>query len=432
MSTPTPDSQKIAVEQSLLGALMLDQKAYWRVVGEVGEDDFSHRQHRLIFRAICEVMRAGADPDAITVSDWLQSSRELEAAGGPAYLGSLANNAPSAANILSYARIVHDHAKQRRARKTLTDALARLDTGESLGDVIGSVFAALETDAAGESSATFAAMLDEAMTAAEKAAEAGGRLQGMSTTFPTLDRLTGGLHGPRLVILGGRPGTFKSALAWQIICKAAKHKTPCGIVSLEMGAAEMGARAIANELRLDGQALAHGRREIITAAKHGLAAMRDWPLYADFASANAGRVTARILEWRHKHGIQLAVIDHIQLIERGKGTNRHQDLSEFSRAMKQLAMRLDMPILLVSQISRDVEREGRRPINADLRESGDLEQNADIILFTYKDTSGAEDRYELLLSKQRNGPANRIIDMWINGSSYRVGEIDEARMAMAV
>lgn len=432
MSAPTPERQNIAAEQSLLGGLMLDSGAYWRVVGEVSEDDFTRREHRLIFRAIREVMRVGADPDAVTVSDWLQSSGELESAGGLAYIGSLANNTPSAANALSYARIVRDHAKQRRARTTLADALTRIEQGESLNDVIGSVFAALETDTAGDSSQDFAAMIDQAVTAAEKASDTGGRLQGISTTIPTLDRLTGGFHGSRLIILGGRPGTYKSALAWQILCKAAKRKTPCGIISLEMGAAEMGTRAIANELKLDGQGFAFGNRAIIEAAKKGVTAMRDWPLYADFASANIGRVTARLLEWRHKHGIQLAVIDHIQLTERGKGTNRHQDLSEFSRSMKQLAMRLNMPIMLVSQISREVERENRRPINADLRESGDLEQNADIILFTHKDTSNTEDRYELLLSKQRGGPANRIIDMWVDGPHFRVGEIDEARMAVAV
>jgi replicative DNA helicase len=199
-----------------------------------------------------------------------------------------------------------------------------------------------------------------------------------------------------------------------------------------MGAAEMGTRAIANELKLDGQGLAFGNRSVIEAARKGAAAMRDWPLYADFTSANIGRVTARLLEWRHKHGIQLAVVDHIQLTERGKGTNRHQDLSEFSRAMKQLAMRLDMPILLVSQISREVEKEGRRPFNADLRESGDLEQNADIILFTHRVVDDDEgDRYELLLSKQRNGPGGKVIDMWVDGRSYRVGEMNEARTGIS-
>lgn len=419
-----PD-QNVAAEQCLLGGLMLDSRAFWRVIGEVGEDDFTRREHRLIFRAICEVMRAGADPDPVTIDDWLTSAGESEAAGGLAYIGSLANNTPSAANVLSYARIVRDHAKQRRARKTLAEALARIDQGESLSDVIGDVFAALETDTAGESSVDLAAMIDAAMSAAEKAADAGGCLQGISTTFPTLDRLTGGFHGPRLIILGGRPGTFKSALAWQIVCHAAKRKTPCGIISLEMGAAEMGSRAIANELQIDGQGLTFGNRTLIEAAKKGAATMRDWPLYADFASANIGRVTARILEWKHRFDIQIAVIDHIQLTERGKGTNRHQDLSEFSRAMKQLAMRLDIPIMLVSQISREVEREGRRPMNADLRESGDLEQNADIIMFTNRDTSGDHDRYELLLSKQRGGPANRIIDMRVQGESYRVSEPNE-------
>lgn len=430
-----PDAHMgMRTEQALLGALMLDPDAYWRILSHVADDDFAKPEHRLIYRAIRNLQNGDGGCDSVTVSEWLAREGEIEAAGGMTYVMGLHNNAPSSANVVAYAKSVRDQAKQRRAVLCLKNALTRIEQGEPHDEVVGSVFAGLETDAAGDASTSVGQAVDLALAAARRAAElrATGKILGVSSTLPSLNRLTGGFHGSRLVVLGGRPGTYKSALVWQILCRAGANGIPVGMISLEMDAAELGARALANALMLNGQDLALGNREALEAAQNDAGKLRGWPIYLDFTADSVGRTTARILEWKHRHDVQLVVLDHLQLIARGRGTKRYEDLGEFSRAMKQLAMRIATPILLVSQLSREVERDGRRPRLSDLRESGDIEQNADIVLFAHRDQSGDRDRYELLLAKQRGGPANRVIDLWVEGEQFRLGELDEAGTAVAV
>lgn len=439
MNEPSLD-HSISAEQMLLGGLMLDQNAYWQIVGEVSSDDFSNNSHRLIFDSVRGLLDGDGSTDPVSISDWLSRDGSLDNAGGLSYIAGIANNTPSARNIKSHAKIVREYAKKRRAKLFLRDALSRIDDGEEFDSIVGSLFASLEHDATGGEAQVFSRILEETIASAENAAKLSGSLRGVSTTLPSLDRRTGGFFGGKLIVLGGRPGTFKSTLAWQILLKAGRQSIPTGMISLEMGGSELGARALAHHLKISGQALALGDRQSLALAKSAVSGMNGWPIFADYSASGIGKCTARILEWKHKHNVRLVVIDHAQLIDKVKGQNRHQDLSDFSRAMKRLAMKIETPIVLVSQISRSVEQENRDPQNSDLRESGDLEQNADLILFTVKtllkktDSNGEEvvvPNYKLTLTKHRGGPANIQVPLWVDGEKFRVGEVDDSGMMVS-
>ena len=427
MSAQTlPELVSVDAEQSIIGALLLNNSAFFRVFGLIQPQDFYRREHRLIFNAISEIVQNGSEADVITVSEYLERGGELEACGGLSYIGSLANNTPSSKNAQAYAQIVKDRSVGRQLRLSLANAMESLQDQDPEAVITATMAALQNLMQNGKKAETFADALDSALRDAKTAQQRrnAGTVVGISTTLPTLDRLTGGLHGPRLIVLGGRPGTFKSALAWQIAFRAAAKGKPAGIVSLEMNASELGNRAIANQMQLNGHGLASGYGDIVKQAEQLEPGMAGWPVYIDTTSTRLGQIVARIIEWRYRHKIEFAVVDHVQLVHHDKARNRFEELSEVSRQMKLLAMRLDMPIMVLSQLSREVEKENRRPRDSDLRECGNLEQDADIILFTHlqKGVGQGQDSYELILSKQRGGAARQIIDLWVNGEQFRLGE----------
>jgi replicative DNA helicase len=281
----------------------------------------------------------------------------------------------------------------------------------------------------GQQDTPFGAALEAAQADAEAAMKrrSSGAILGVSTTLPTLDRLTGGLHGPKLVVLGGRPATYKSALAWQILLKAASQGIAVGMVSLEMGASELGSRALARELKINGHAFASGDRQVIDVVREQFnPEMRDWPIRIDDRSTRLGEIVARIVEWKYRYDIQIACVDHLQLVQHEKATSRFLELSEASRQFKLLAMRLNIPIIVLSQLSRSVEREGREPRLSDLRECGNIEQDADVVLFTHRIGEGGpeDDEYQVILVKQRGGPARQAINVFVNGKLFMIGEVD--------
>lgn len=414
----------VAAEQSVLGALMLDSRAYWKIAGRINAEDFHRREHRAIFTAAERVIRAGSDADVVTIEQELEGKVQNV---DFAYLASLANNTPSAANVQAYAQIVRDLANLRRARITLQNGLSQLQDSP-LDDVVTAVMTSLQNlSHAGCEDVTFAAALDAAQADAEAAAQRrqDGSILGISTTLPRLNGWTGGLHGPRMVVLGGRPGTYKSALAWQILMRAASKGKPVGIISLEMGASELASRAIAHELKVNGHDFASGYPPTVREARAKMTdAMREWPIRIDDRSHRMGEIIARIVEWKYRYDIQLACVDYLQLIHHDKATNRFLELSEISRQFKLLAMRLGIPMLVLAQLSREVEKEKRRPQLSDIRECGNIEQDADMVMFMHleKGTDRFQDAHELILAKQRGGPAREVMDLVVNGEHYFIGE----------
>lgn len=416
-------------EQAVIAALLMDNASYFKVCALLQPSHFYVNAHRKIYEMVAALLAKNVKADLITLSDELEGDLTL------GEIADIAKRGSSPANIAAYAEIVIDRAKKRGMRLALENALATLDDQPIDQSVTEAMFALQNLSHANSEDIDFASALDMAQEAAEKAQERRrhGAVLGCSTTFPTLDRLTGGLHGPKMVVLGGRPGTYKSAIAWQILMQAAAKGVPVGMISLEMGASELAGRAVANILKVNGHDYASGWHVAVDQARERMTpAMKAWPIRIDSTSTRLGEIVARIVEWKFRYNIQIACVDHIQLIHHDKAQNRFQEISEVSRQMKLLAMRLDIPILVLSQLSRDVEKEHRQPVNSDMRESGNIEQDADCIIFSHcvKGKGAEKDRFELILSKQRGGVARKVIDVVATGEFFHVGEAVETARPM--
>ena len=413
----------VQAEQCLIAGLLADNRSYFKVCGLLEPADFYVPNHRRIYSSIGKLLAKNEPADALTVAE------DLDGDAGLAEIGEIAKGPGVPVNAVSYAKIVKDRARRRNTRLALHNALAALDK-EPVENVIADTMSSLQNLAhSGQYDTSFSDALDEAQADAEAAMKrrSSGSVLGVSTTLPTLDRLTGGLHGRKMIVVGGRPGTYKSAFALQMALRAASQGTAVGIVSLEMGASELGSRAIAHELKINGHAFAAGDQQAVHAVKEQLKPeMHNWPIRIDDKSSYLGEIVARIVEWKYRYDIQIACVDHLQLVQHENSTNRFLELSEASRQFKLLAMRLNIPILVLSQLSRSVEKEKREPRLSDLRECGNIEQDADVVIFTHCEKIGegpGEDQYQLILAKQRGGPARQVIDIVVNGERFFVGEL---------
>lgn len=421
MATTPPTDTVAQAEQALLGALVMSPESYWQIT-DLEPADFSTKKHQDYFRTIRGMVHADEHVDVITVAEKFNGRGQ----GVLSEIGAYAKDSILPMRVPTYAEIVKGAARKRHARDVLRQGLQGLDGGADVSDVIGDVLTRLEMPASAHDK-PFSMVLSEALSAAEQARdrEKDGVI-GIDTTIPTLNQFTKGLHGGRLITLGGRPGSFKSALAWQIAIRGASQGYAVGVISLEMMAAELGTRAISNQIKVDGQLFAAGDAHVIDVVRKKLEGnqLAGLPLWVDDKSQKFADIVSRIVEWRAKHQIQLAVIDYLQLI-RITGRSKREEIGEITRQLKLLAMKLEFPILLVSQLNRDPEREKRRPQLSDLRESGDVEQDSDIVIFTHVQRAATEhdqDHYEMILAKQRGGPARKIINLRINGMTFFVGE----------
>lgn len=419
----------IDAEQCVIGALLIDEKAYFKICGAIHAGDFYRREHRLIFSAVKALHEANQTPDLLTVCEKLGA--DLESAGGLSYLGEVANNTPSSANVVSYAKIVKEKSKRRIATLALRNALESLkDPEQEVENAITACMTGLQDlSTGGRSDKTFAEVLEQAKASAELAMQrrAHGGVIGVSATLPTLDRLIGGFHGPKLIIIGGRPGTYKSAFGWQILLRAAKKKIPVGMVSLEMEASEFANRAIASELKIDGHAYASGDPLLVKSVKIP-EELKQLPIQFDDGAFKLGQVISRLIEWKYRYNIQIACVDYLQLIEVEQEKVRLQAVSTISRQLKLIAKRLNIPVIAISQLSRESEKAGRPPMLSDLRESGSIEQDADIVIFNHcvAGKGQEKDEYQAILAKQRGGPARRTLDLVINGPQFSIGEMINA------
>ncbi|MDR2838012.1 MAG: replicative DNA helicase, partial [Azonexus sp.] len=439
-SKPAPDPaldqlrvppHSIEAEQSVLGGLLLDNEAWDRISDLVTDTDFYRDEHRRIFRQIRNLLERAKPADVVTVAEALDTANEGEQTGGLAYLGELAANTPSAANIKRYAEIV-------RERSVLRQLVATAD--EIAADAVNPLGRDAET------------LLDEAESKIFKIAEAGAghregfvhinplltevveRIQelhdrdnpsditGVPTGFIDLDQKTSGFQPGDLIIVAGRPSMGKTAFALNIAESVAVDSgLPVGIFSMEMGGAQLATRLLASLGRLNSQSLRTGRMSDDEWSKlsFALGKLHEAPIYIDETGGLTPaslRARARRLARQYGGKLGLLVIDYIQLMSGNRqGENRATEVSDISRAIKSLAKELQVPIVALSQLSRKVEeRTDKRPMMSDLRESGAIEQDADVILMMYRDeyynkeSPDNKGMAEVIIGKQRNGPTGTV------------------------
>jgi replicative DNA helicase len=412
----------VEAEQSLLGGLMLNKTAWDKVADVITAEDFYRNDHRLIFTAIAELVENGHPCDVVTASEHLAKRGELGKAGGLEYLASLANETPGAANARAYANIV----RERSMLRSLIDAgneisgSAFATDGRSATELVDEaerrVFAIAEKGARGRSGfRSLREILPETVDRIDLLHQSDGDITGIATGFTELDKMTAGLQGGDLVIVAGRPSMGKTTLAVNIAENAAiGGKVPTAIYSMEMPSQQLAFRMISSLGRVDMKHLRTGRfpDEDWSRINTAVQLMSDAPIFIDdTAGLSPTEIRARARRLQREHGLGLIVIDYLQLMTvPGNKENRATEISEISRSLKALARELELPIIVLSQLNRSVEqRTDKRPVMSDLRESGAIEQDADLIVFIYREEVYNPDTPkkglgDIAIAKQRNGP----------------------------
>lgn len=427
----------LEAEQSVLGGLMLRNDAWYDLADRLSEVDFYRQDHRLIFRSIAELMSQSKPCDYLTVMEQLKHGDVLEQAGGAVYLGHLANETPSAANVVAYADIVRERSVLRQLIATgqeIAELGFRPDgrAQEELVDVAEQrIFNIREAGA--KSRMDFEpihSLMDKVEKNIEFLSKNPGQLSGMSTGLDDLDKRTNGLRPGDLVIVAGRPGMGKTSFAMNIAEHVAiDKKEPVAVFSMEMPGEQLAMRVLASFGRIDQSNLRSGQLDDHEWAKLTSAStiIREAPLFIDESGALSPMdLRARARRLARQHGIKLIVVDYIQLMQvHGTRENRTNEISEISRNLKALAKELKIPIIALSQLSREVEkRENKRPLMSDLRESGSIEQDADLILFIYRGayykrkdgaevTADEDNIAEVIIAKQRSGPTGVVKTAWL-------------------
>ena len=422
-------------EQSVLGGLMLENSAWDRIADVVSGEDFYRHEHRLIFRAIANLINESRPADVITVQESLERNEELEAAGGFNYLITLAQNTPSAANIRRYAEIVRERSIMRQLAEVGTEIARNAynpqgrDAGQLLDEAENKVFQIAESTA--KSKQGFLEMPDLLKEVVERidmlySRDNPDEVTGISTGFIDLDKKTSGLQPGDLIIVAGRPSMGKTAFSINIAEHVAvENKLPVAVFSMEMGGAQLVMRMLGSVGRLDQSVLKTGRLqdEHWGRLNEAVVKLSDAPMYIDETpglTALELRARARRLARQFNGKLGLIVIDYLQLMSgSGRSDNRASELGEISRSLKALAKELQVPVIALSQLSRTVEqRTDKRPMMSDLRESGAIEQDADLIMFMYRDEyynsdSPVKGLAECIIGKHRNGPVGKVFLTWM-------------------
>jgi replicative DNA helicase len=416
----------VEAERSLLGGLMLDQRAWDQVADAVRAEDFYRADHRLIFTTIGTLVERGQPPDAVTVSEHLERLGELPAAGGLDYIARIVEETPSAANVRAYANIVREHAMARELIQIGGDIATSVHNseGRTVGELVDlaeqRVFEIAERgQRRGAGFVPIKQVLSKSIDQLDKLSHAGADITGVSTGFTEMDSLTAGLQRGDLVIVAGRPSMGKTTLSINIAENAAIGKQiPVAIFSMEMSAEQLTFRMIGSIGRVNQSSLRRGRLtdEDWSRIDSAVTMMSSAPIHIDDSSSlTPTEVRARARRLKREHGLGLIVIDYLQLMQVvGTVENRATEISEISRSLKALAKELDVPVIAISQLNRSVEqRTDKRPVMSDLRESGALEQDADLIVFIYREEVYEKETprkgiADIIIGKQRNGPTGEF------------------------
>jgi replicative DNA helicase len=412
----------IEAEQSLLGGLMLDKAAWDKVADVVEAEDLYRNDHRLIFQAIARLAENGNPCDAVTVSEDLDKHGQLDVAGGLEYLGTLANETPGAANVAAYAKIIRERSILRSLITAGNDIAGSCFAADGRGatelvdEAERRVFEIAERGARGRKGfLPLKDILPKAVDRIDLLHQSGGDITGISTGYKEFDKLTAGLQKGDLIIVAGRPSMGKTTLAVNIAENAAiGGKVPTAIFSMEMPAEQLAFRMISSLGRVDQSHLRTGRfpDEDWSRINTAVQLMADAPIFIDDTAAlSPTEIRARARRLKRERGLGLIVLDYLQLMQvPGSSENRATEISEISRSLKALAKELEIPIIALSQLNRSVEqRQDKKPVMSDLRESGAIEQDADLIIFIYREEVYNQDTprkgiADINIAKQRNGP----------------------------
>ena len=413
-------------EQSLLGGLMLAHHAWDQVADVVSADDFYRNDHRLIFSAIGTLMERDQPPDAVTVSEHLERQGELATAGGLDYLAQLVQDTPSAANIRAYAQIVRERAMLRglieiggNIAASAHDSEGR--TVEALVDLAEQqVFDIADRgQRSGQGFKPLKEVVSQTVDRLDILSRTEGQITGIPTGFTEMDEKTAGLQRGDLIVIAGRPSMGKTSLALNIAENAAiGHQIPTAIFSMEMSAEQLSFRMIGSIGRVSQTHLKTGNLTDDDWARvnSAVSMMSNAPIFIDDApSLTPTEVRARARRLKRRHDLGLIIVDYLQLMQvAGTKENRATEISEISRSLKALAREVNVAVIALSQLNRSVEqRTDKRPVMSDLRESGAIEQDADVIFFIYRDEVYDRDTprkgiADIIIGKQRNGPTGEF------------------------
>lgn len=412
-------------EQGVLGAMLLSPNTITDIIEELIPDDFYRPAHQLIYRAILDLFSDNKDVDPVIVAGRLDRNHDLERVGGAPYLHTLISSVPTAANARYYAEIVAEKAVLRRLVDAGTRVVQLGYEGTEGGEVDvvvdmaqQEVFAIAQRNVT-EDYAILADILQPTMDELDELSTHGGLARGIPTGFIDLDNLTNGLHGGQMIIVAARPGVGKSTLALDFMRSCSiKHNKASVIFSLEMSKSEIVMRLLSAETEIRLSDMRAGRMSDEAWAKlaNRVGQISEAPLFIDdSANLTMMEIRSKARRLKQKHDLQMIVVDYLQLMSSGKRVeSRQQEVSEFSRQLKLLAKELDVPLVAISQLNRGPEsRTDKRPQLADLRESGSLEQDADMVMLLYRPDSQDKDderagEADIILAKHRGGPIDTV------------------------
>jgi len=416
----------VDAEQSVLGGLMLDNRAWDQIIDRVKEHDFYRPEHRSIFKTIGRLVEHSKPIDVLTVSESLREMHELDQVGGEVYLFELANNTPSAANILAYADIVRERSVLRQLISAAGDIAdsAFNSQGRTIIELLDSaersVFSISEQGSRAGGPINIKDYLAKTMDRIDALFHAGSSITGIPTGYHDFDEMTSGLQPSDLVIVAGRPSMGKTAFAMNIAEHVViKSRQPVLIFSMEMPGEAIVMRMLSSLCRIDQLRIRTGKLadDDWPRISSTVSMLSDAPLYIDDTPAlSPAEMRARARRLVKEHGsLGLIIVDYLQLMRvHGFSENRTAEISEISRSLKALAKELKVPVIALSQLNRGLEqRTDKRPIMSDLRESGAIEQDADLIAFIYRDevyneNSPDKGSAEIIIAKQRNGPIGKV------------------------
>ncbi|MFF2287353.1 MULTISPECIES: replicative DNA helicase [Peribacillus] len=416
--------QNIEAEQAVLGAIFLEPSSLTVTSEVLIPEDFYRSSHQKIFNVMLKLNDEGKAVDLITVTEELAATKNLEEVGGVSYLSELAGSVPTAANIEYYARIVEEKSLLRRLIRTATNiAQEGYSREDEVEELLGEAEKTIMEVAQRKNSGAFQNIKDVLVSTydnIEVLTTRTGDVTGIPTGFAELDRMTAGFQRNDLIIVGARPSVGKTAFALNIAQNVAtKTEENVAIFSLEMGAEQLVMRMLCAEGNINAQNLRTGSltdedwRKLTMA----MGSLSNAGIYIDDTpGVRIGEIRSKCRRLKQEHGLGMILIDYLQLIQGDgrSGDNRQQEVSEISRSLKALARELKVPVIALSQLSRGVEqRQDKRPMMSDIRESGSIEQDADIVAFLYRDDyydkeSENKNIIEIIIAKQRNGPVGTV------------------------